>query len=85
MAMQADVGEEADVVGLFKRVDSWRGSEPLTALVNNAAMSALRRHVARRSAKAFRSLFGKQSLNGAPASSQSDARLPKNVSSAPSS
>lgn len=38
VAMQADVGEEADVVGLFKRVDSWRGSEPLTALVNNAGV-----------------------------------------------
>jgi hypothetical protein len=36
----------------------------------------IERHVARRAAKALRSLFVKQSLNGAAAPSQSAATLP---------
>ena len=38
ISMQADVGQEDDVVDLFSRVDAWRGSSPLTALVNNAGV-----------------------------------------------
>ena len=38
VAMKANVGEEDDVLDLFKRVDSWRGSEALTCLVNNAGV-----------------------------------------------
>ena len=38
VALQANVCEEDDVVGLFKRVDAWRGSSPLTALVNSAGV-----------------------------------------------
>ena len=38
VAMQADVGEEQQVVKLFDDVDRWRGTTPLTALVNNAGL-----------------------------------------------
>lgn len=38
IAMQADVGEEAQVVRLFQQIDEWRGSEPLRVLVNNAGV-----------------------------------------------
>lgn len=38
VAMQADVGEEAQIVRLFADVDHWRGTMPLTALINNAGV-----------------------------------------------
>ena len=38
IAMQADVGDEAQVSRLFASVDEWRGKSPLTALVNNAGV-----------------------------------------------
>jgi NAD(P)-dependent dehydrogenase (short-subunit alcohol dehydrogenase family) len=37
-AVQADVGDEANVVRLFKEVDQWRGVSPLKVLVNNAGV-----------------------------------------------
>ena len=38
IAVQADVGDETQVVNLFREVDAWRGDSPLRALVNNAGV-----------------------------------------------
>ncbi|KAL3918707.1 MAG: hypothetical protein SGPRY_005908 [Prymnesium sp.] len=38
LAVQADVGDEAQVSHLFTAVDQWRGECPLRVLVNNAGM-----------------------------------------------
>lgn len=39
LLIECDVGKEAEVEAAFKRIAKWLGSEPLTALVNNAGIA----------------------------------------------
>ena len=55
MAVQADVGVEAQVVAMFKRVDAKLG--PLTALVNNAGVVDVARRVDEVTTDRLRRLF----------------------------